>query len=408
MFHKKKTQETTENARCNLPPFCDCKSKYCPPLYALPRKKDFCLVADSPESLDKLADSMRKKKSIVNALERIKNRYHDEVTMKGLSSLYKQWHEFRERSQASIDLSLEYWLTRNSSVISESNGGECNRSLNETQVEVTGKRIQRRKVTNNISEVCSSDSGSDESVGSNSSDWEDRNIKRKEKDITISRVHPPDENSENTLPQPSISIISASPSMKPHNSRSIDNSSMMSGNIEVQPYLDTDKPVSSNITYSNLVNNNISSGDDGFSPSSLNRFLPIEIDEKHQKFGYFLPTDNDKFEESETKNLQLSPVHFDAQFFPESVCQELFSHPTASNCSRIQGNLVVRAMSDGSFGYAVRLPDGGIINVTNEEILRIKAKNGGIIPKIVTIPIVDLSTVSPLYDDLQTKSLHEQ
>ncbi|KAK9499769.1 hypothetical protein O3M35_002745 [Rhynocoris fuscipes] len=53
----------------------------------------------------------------------------------------------------------------------------------------------------------------------------------------------------------------------------------------------------------------------------------------------------------------------------------------------IEGKLFVGQKSDGSYGYYVRLPDGGVINVTRDDIEMLRQKNNGNVPSVVKVPL---------------------
>ncbi|CAH1391776.1 unnamed protein product [Nezara viridula] len=53
----------------------------------------------------------------------------------------------------------------------------------------------------------------------------------------------------------------------------------------------------------------------------------------------------------------------------------------------VEGVLEIGQKPDGSYGYHVRLPDGGIINMTRIEIDDIRKKNNGILPVKIEVPL---------------------
>lgn len=59
-----------------------------------------------------------------------------------------------------------------------------------------------------------------------------------------------------------------------------------------------------------------------------------------------------------------------------------------STVPSIEGTLHIGPKEDGSYGYHVRLPDGGIINMSREDIEIIRQKNNGNLPNIVKVPLV--------------------
>lgn len=53
----------------------------------------------------------------------------------------------------------------------------------------------------------------------------------------------------------------------------------------------------------------------------------------------------------------------------------------------VEGVLEIGQKPDGSYGYHVRLPDGGIINMTRIEIDDIRRKNNGVLPVKIEVPL---------------------
>lgn len=79
---------------------------------------------------------------------------------------------------------------------------------------------------------------------------------------------------------------------------------------------------------------------------------------------------------------------------PNQVSRNLFnnlrqpqpSQTNPPNSKNITAKLTFGKRDDGSYGYLARLPDGGVINMSPQQIDSIKKKNGSI-PSVINIPI---------------------
>lgn len=69
-----------------------------------------------------------------------------------------------------------------------------------------------------------------------------------------------------------------------------------------------------------------------------------------------------------------------------AAVRKLFPQPAAPLLT-VEGVLEIGMKPDGSYGYHVRLPDNGIINMNRQEIEEIRKKNNGVLPVKLEVPL---------------------
>ncbi|XP_054274386.1 uncharacterized protein LOC128994124 isoform X2 [Macrosteles quadrilineatus] len=69
------------------------------------------------------------------------------------------------------------------------------------------------------------------------------------------------------------------------------------------------------------------------------------------------------------------------------VSKPVNEFPPESDSPDIEGTLVVSMTDTGGFGYAVMLPDGGKISLTQDQLAKIRSDNGGTLPKRCKVPL---------------------